>query len=243
MRRLILFDIDGTLLITGGAAKRAFIRAVRDTYGTIGRLETFPFDGKTDPQIIRIVMHEAGVPEETIEAKLRACLSLYVKYNEEELPKATKAVLYPGVRDVLELLSKDKRVTLGVLTGNVEEGAKQKLAMFDLARYFAFGVYASDSADRVELARLALLRAEEVTGHRFQPKETYIIGDTEFDIACAHAIGANAVAVATGNYGVERLRSYGPELVFRDYSDPQGVYELIMGFRQTADRAGVREKA
>ena len=243
MRRLILFDIDGTLLITGGAAKRAFIRAVRDTYGTIGRLETFPFDGKTDPQIIRIVLKEAGVAEPVIEAKLRDCLSLYVKYNEEELPKATKAVLYPGVRDVLELLSKDERVTLGVLTGNVEQGAKQKLAMFDLARYFVFGAYGSDSADRVELARLGLQRAKEVTGQPFQPEETFIIGDTEFDIACAHAVGANAVAVATGNYGVERLRSYGPELVFRDYSDPRGFCELIMGFRQTADRTGVREKA
>jgi phosphoglycolate phosphatase-like HAD superfamily hydrolase len=243
VRRLILFDIDGTLLITGGAAKRAFIRAVRDTYGTIGRLETFPFDGKTDPQIIRIVLKEAGVAEPGIEAKLRDCLSLYVKYNEEELPKATKAVLYPGVRDVLELLSKDERVTLGVLTGNVEQGAKQKLAMFDLARYFVFGAYGSDSADRVELARLGLQRAKEVTGQPFQPEETFIIGDTEFDIACAHAVGANAVAVATGNYGVERLRSYGPELVFRDYSDPRGFCELIMGFRQTADRTGVREKA
>lgn len=229
MRRLILFDIDGTLLITGGAAKRAFVRAVRDTYGVVGRLESFPFDGKTDPQIIRIVLKEAGVSESVIEAKLRDCLKLYVSYNEEELPKATKAVLYPGVRDVLELLSKDKRVTLGVLTGNVEEGAKQKLAMFDLARYFAFGVYASDSADRVELARLGLQRAKEVTGHRFQPKETYIIGDTEFDIACAHAIGAHAVAVATGNYGVDRLRSYGPELVFRDYSDPRGFCEALTG--------------
>ena len=229
MRRLILFDIDGTLLITGGAAKRAFIRAVRDTYGVVGRLESFPFDGKTDPQIIRIVLKEAGVAEPVIEAKLRDCLNLYVKYNEEELPKATKAVLYPGVRDVLELLSKDERITLGVLTGNVEEGAKQKLAMFDLARYFVFGVYASDSADRVELARLALERAEEVTGNRFEPRETYIIGDTEFDISCARAIGARAVAVATGNSGVERLGSFGPDLLFRDYSDPPGFCEALTG--------------
>ena len=238
MRRLILFDIDGTLLITGGAAKKAFVRAVKDTYGVVGRLESFPFDGKTDPQIIRIVLKEAGVSESVIEANLRDCLNLYVKYNEEELPRATKAVLYPGVRDVLELLSKDERVTLGVLTGNVEEGAKQKLAMFDLQGYFAFGAYGSDSADRGELARLGLQRAKEVTGQPFQPGETFIIGDTEFDIACAHAIGAHAVAVATGNYGVDRLRSYGPELVFRDYSDPQGVYDRIMGFPQPADRAG-----
>jgi phosphoglycolate phosphatase len=229
MRRLILFDIDGTLLVTGGAAKKAFVRAVQDTYGTIGRLESFPFDGKTDPQIIRIVLKEAGVSESVIEEKLWDCLRLYVKYNEVELPKATKAVLYPGVRDVLDLLSKDERVTLGVLTGNVEQGAKQKLAMFDLARYFAFGVYASDSADRVELARLALKRAEEVTGHRFQPQETYIIGDTEFDISCSRAIGAQAVAVATGNSGVERLGSFGPDLLFRDYSDPRGFCAALTG--------------
>lgn len=229
MRRLILFDIDGTLLITGGAAKKAFVRAVQDTYGVVGRLETFPFDGKTDPQIIRIVLKEAGVAESVIEAKLRDCLNLYVKYNEEELPRATKAVLYPGVRDVLELLSKDERITLGVLTGNVEQGAKQKLAMFDLARYFVFGVYASDSADREELARLALQRAAEVTGHRFEPQETYIIGDTEFDISCARAIGARAVAVATGNSGVERLGSFGPDLLFRDYSHPGRFYEALTG--------------
>ncbi len=240
IRRLVLFDVDGTLLITGGAAKKAFIRAVQDTYGTVGRLEAFPFDGKTDPQIIRSVMREAGVPEPEIEGKLRDCLQLYVKHNEEELPKATKAVLYPGVRDILELLSKDERVTLGVLTGNVEEGAKQKLAMFDLKGYFAFGAYGSDSADRVELARLALRRAEEVTGHRFEPEETFIIGDTEFDIACAHAIGANAVAVATGNYGMDRLRAYGPELAFQDYSDPREVYRQIMGFRQP-EAAGARK--
>ncbi len=229
MRCLILFDIDGTLLITGGAAKRAFIRAVRDTYGVVGRLESFPFDGKTDPQIIRIVLKEAGVAEPVIEAKLRDCLKLYVSYNKEELPRATKAVLYPGVRDVLELLSQDERVTLGVLTGNVEEGAKQKLAMFDLNHYFVFGVYASDSADRVELARLALERAEEVTGHRFQPQETYIIGDTEYDISCSRAIGAHAVAVATGNSGVERLGTFSPDLLFRDYSDPRGFCAALTG--------------
>lgn len=229
MRRLILFDIDGTLLVTGGAAKRAFVRAVQDTYGVVGRLESFPFDGKTDPQIIRVVLKEAGVAGPVIEERLWECLRLYVHYNEEELPRATKAVLYPGVRDVLELLSKDERVTLGVLTGNVKEGAKQKLAMFDLARYFAFGVYASDSADRVELARLALQRAEEVTGHRFEPQETYIIGDTEYDISCSRAIGAHAVAVATGNSGVERLGSFGPDLLFRDYSDPRGFCEALTG--------------
>ena len=227
MRRLILFDIDGTLLITGGAAKKALVRAVKDTYGVVGRLESFPFDGKTDPQIIRIVLKEAGVSESVIEANLRDCLSLYVKYNEEELPRATKAVLYPGVRDVLELLSKDERVTLGVLTGNVEEGAKQKLAMFDLQGYFAFGAYGSDSADRGELARLGLQRAKEITGQPFQPGETFIIGDTEFDIACAHAVGAHAVAVATGNSGVERLSSFGPDLLFRDYSDPKGFCEAL----------------
>lgn len=238
MRKLVLFDIDGTLLITGGAAKRAFIQAVRKTFGTIGKMETFPFDGKTDPQIIRIVLREAGVPENSVEEKLQDCLKLYVKYNEEELPRATKAVLYPGVRDVLDLLSKDPRVTLGVLTGNVEAGAKQKLAMFDLNKYFAFGVYGSDSSDRVTLARLALQRAREVTGQSFEPGETFIIGDTEFDITCAHAIGANAVAVATGNYGVERLRSFGPDLVLRDYSDPQAVYQEIMDFQPASVKAG-----
>jgi len=193
----------------------------------VGRLESFPFDGKTDPQIIRIVLKEAGVSESVIEANLRDCLNLYVKYNKEELPRATKAVLYPGVRDVLELLSKDERVTLGVLTGNVEEGAKQKLAMFDLQGYFAFGAYGSDSADRGELARLGLQRAKEITGQPFQPGETFIIGDTEFDIACAHAVGAHAVAVATGNSGVERLSSFGPDLLFRDYSDPKGFCEAL----------------
>jgi phosphoglycolate phosphatase len=238
LRKLVLFDIDGTLLITGGAAKRAFIRAVRETYGTVGKLETFPFDGKTDPQIIRIVMREEGVPENMIEEKLWGCLRLYVQYNEEELPRATKAVLYPGVRDVLELLSKDPRVTLGVLTGNVEQAAKQKLAMFDLNSYFAFGVYGSDSSDRVALARLALQRAREATGQGFEPGETFIIGDTEFDIACAHAVGANAVAVATGNYGIEKLRTYGPELVLRDYSDPRAVYREIMDYEPASVNGG-----
>lgn len=238
MRKLVLFDIDGTLLITGGAAKKAFIRAVAETYGTVGRLETFPFDGKTDPQIIRLVMREAGVPEDVVEKRLQACLALYVRYNEEELPRATKAVLYPGVKDVLDLLSKDKRVTLGVLTGNVEQGANQKLAMFGLAPYFAFGVFGSDSPDRVELARLVLRRAREVTGLGFEPTETFIIGDTEFDIACAHAVGANAVGVATGNYGLERLTSHGPELVFRDYSNPQAVYQGIMDYEPAPLKGG-----
>jgi phosphoglycolate phosphatase len=238
LRKLVLFDIDGTLLITGGAAKRAFVRAVRETYGTVGRLETFPFDGKTDPQIIRIVMREAGVPEEVVEAKLQACLNRYVKYNEEELPRATKAVLYPGVKDVLDLLSGDKRVTLGVLTGNVEGGAQQKLAMFGLAHYFAFGVYGSDSPDRGELARLALRKADELTGKGFEPRETFIIGDTEFDIACAHAVGANAVAVATGNYGLERLKALGPELAFRDYSDPRAVFQAIMDYELASLKGG-----
>jgi len=230
--RLILFDIDGTLLWTNGAGRRAIHRALLDETGTAGPIEGYRFDGKTDPQIVRELLTLAGHPECDSEDRITAVCRRYVELLTAELAKPTQATrLYPGIADLLAALEPheaDGRALVGLLTGNVQQGAALKLrsAGLDPAR-FAVGAFGSDSHARADLPAVAAKRAAERTGRRFTGADLVIVGDTPDDVACARPMQARTVAVATGFFDTTALRAAGATHVFQTLSDTRAVLEAL----------------
>jgi len=230
--RLILFDIDGTLLWTNGAGRRAIHRALLDETGTAGPIEGYRFDGKTDPQIVRELLTLAGHPECDSEDRIAAVCRRYVELLTAELAKPTQATrLYPGITDLLAALEPyeaDGRALVGLLTGNVQHGAALKLrsAGVDPAR-FAVGAFGSDSHARADLPAVAAERAAERTGRWFTGADLVIVGDTPDDVACAQPMGARTVAVATGFFDTTALRAAGATHVFQTLSDTRAVLEAL----------------
>jgi len=226
--RLILFDIDGTLLWTDGAGRRAIHRALLDETGTAGPIEGYRFDGKTDPQIVRELLSLAGHRDAESETRVTAVCRRYVELLTAELAKPTQATkVFPGVLELLAALEEHEaggRALVGLLTGNVESGAALKLrsAGLDPAR-FAVGAFGSDSHRRSDLPAIAAERAARRTGRRFTGADLVIVGDTPDDIACGRSMGARAVAVATGFYDVAALRAAGAAQVFEHLGDTRAV--------------------
>lgn len=230
--RLILFDIDGTLLWTDGAGRRAIHRALLDEMGTAGPIEGYRFDGKTDPQIVRELLTLAGHPACDSEERITTVCRRYVELLTAELAKPTQATkLYPGILDLLTALEPHEaagRALVGLLTGNVQHGAALKLrsAGLDPAR-FAVGAFGSDSHRRAELPAVAAQRAAERTGRRFAGNDIVVVGDTPDDVACARPIGARTVAVATGFYDTFALRAAGATHVFENLGDTDAVLRAL----------------
>ena len=233
MERLVLFDIDCTLINGHGVGKRAVLGALRDVYGLEGELGDYSFHGRTDPVIVRdLVTHwsaDSGLELHpgAFDGQLAACLARYVELLRRELAQTQVEVL-PGVRELVPALAADPRAVLGLLTGNVEEGARLKLSGTGLLPHFQVAAYGSDSAVRPELPAVAVQRAEALTGRRFQGKEIVIVGDTPADIACGAHLGVTAIAVATGRYTATQLAEHGPDEVFEDLSDWRSVYRAIL---------------
>jgi phosphoglycolate phosphatase-like HAD superfamily hydrolase len=225
--RLILFDIDGTLLRDGIAAKIAFARALRDTYQTSGPIEGFRFAGMTDPECVTEIMRLAGVEERTILARREECLRRYVELLALEIREHQDAHLYPGVRELLERLNKLDHVLVGLLTGNVLRGAQLKLRRWNLEPYFRFGAYGDDHENRSVLAQIALEKARAISGRAYSGAETTVIGDTPKDIICARAIGARAVAVATGSISREALAACDPDALLDSFADNEAALRAI----------------
>ncbi len=228
-RRLVLFDIDGTLLTAAGAGRTAVARAMEEVYGPVGSLADHPFGGKTDPQIAFEVLGPLGWAATVIEARLPAMFEKYLAYLAEELPRSPRARLMPGIGPLLDALAMEPRATLALLTGNLERGAAIKLAHFGLGGRFQFGAFGSDHGDRHELPAIAVARAEAASGHRHFGKEIVIIGDTEHDVACGRTLGVRSIAVATGPFGVDELAAHGPDHVFADLADTDAVLRAILG--------------
>jgi phosphoglycolate phosphatase-like HAD superfamily hydrolase len=228
-RRLVLFDIDGTLLTAAGAGRTAFQKGLEETYGPVGSLATHAFAGKTDPQIAYEVLGELGWQPEDVTPRLPALFERYLGHLAAELPRSERARTMPGVGPLLDALRHEAGVTLGLLTGNLERGAMIKLGHFGIADRFALGAYGSDHGHRPELPAIAVARAEAAVGHRHAGKEIVIIGDTEFDIGCGRALGVRSIAVATGPFGVDHLAEHDPDHVFADLSDTEAVLRAILG--------------
>lgn len=226
--RLVLFDIDGTLLTATQVSKLALVDALGEVYGLRGPLPDYDFSGKTDPQIAKDVMLLSGMPEAAVLQELPRCLEVYRGHLLGRLqPPDVRAK--PGVHALVEALSADSRVRLALLTGNLEPCARAKLQPLDLNRYFPFGAYSSDSADRYELPAVAVARAREVTGHEFKGKRIVIVGDSIHDVRCGQALGVRAVAVATGPTSSATLRDERPDALLPDFSDTHAALQAILG--------------
>ena len=227
MRKLVLFDIDGTLVLTGGAGLRAMNRAIEQVLGHNDGLDGIPLAGRTDWSILVDAVTKVGQQMDT--ALLGTLRERYVANLAIEIQhpgKGIKAVM-PGIRALLDELESREDVFVGLLTGNFEEGAKIKLGHFDLWRYFTCGAYGGDAADRNALVPFAIERARQCGLPEIAPANVLVVGDTPHDVACAHAAGAVPVAVATGHHTVEQLRNSGAEIVFQDLRDTRAFLELL----------------
>ena len=255
MDRLALFDIDCTLIDAHGAGGRAVLQAIDDVYGVHGELGEYSFHGRTDPGIVRdlavlwgaaeaqqavgrldgettpravaTLATRLGASRDVIDARLEACLERYIELLRGEIARGRMELL-PGVRELITALAADQRVLVGLLTGNVEAGARLKLAPTGLAPLFKVGAYGSDSGWRPDLPAVALRRAEKLTGRRFAGKQIAVIGDTPADIACGVELGVKTIAVATGRHSIEQLAEHAPDYVFADMGDWRAVYEAIL---------------
>jgi phosphoglycolate phosphatase len=228
MHRLVLFDIDGTLLHSHGAGRRAMEAAVLETFGTKGS-PAYRYDGKTDKQIVRDLMREEGFSDAIINARMPDVLDTYVEGLQREIASPhTRVEAIAGVMPLLDALVHRSHCIVGLLTGNLEPGAQHKLtaAGIDFGR-FALGAYGSDHEIRAELPAIAQQRAREVLGLAIEGSAMVIVGDTPSDIACGRPIGARAIAVATGHYSVASLSEHEPDALFNDLGDTEAVLRAI----------------
>jgi len=216
--RLILFDIDGTLLDCGPQVRQILGATLEEVYGRTGSVDWFDFAGRTDPGIVLDVLKDAGLDEQDILARISEVKAKYAVSLEERLD-AGRMRLLPGVSEHLEALAQRDDVVLGLVTGNWEPGARTKLSRFDLNRFFDFGAFGCDAVNRCDLPPLAMERAERITGRRFRPEEALIVGDTLHDINCARANGIPVLAVATGRTTAETLREGGADRVVADLTE------------------------
>ena len=229
-RKLVLFDIDGTLLLSAGAGRRAILAALSEYIPEVAAVQAIRFDGKTDPQIVLELLLAAGAPGPHDAAKIATLLERYVTHLEQDLAvRGHHSRLMPGIPELLDELEADPGVVLGLLTGNVIAGARLKLraAGLDPAR-FVVGAYGSDHARRGELPPIAVKRAETYFGRIPTGGEVVIIGDTPADVSCGVCIGARSVAVATGGFSVAELEAAGAHAVFADFSDLLRAREAIL---------------
>ena len=229
MKKLVLFDIDGTLLWTDGAGRRAIHAALRAELGLVGPFDGVRFDGKTDPQIVRELLvaarHDAAVSEARVEAICRR----YVGLLERELAAGARALrVFPGVLELLDLLTDRGDVLIGLLTGNVMAGAMLKLRAAGIApERFRVGAYGSDAPDRRALPPIAVRRAAPLMGRSPEREEVVIIGDTPSDMSCGQHLGVRAIGVATGSYTSDELTAAGGYAAFDTFADPTPVLEAI----------------
>lgn len=224
-KKLVLFDIDGTLLTSGGAGERALRRGFRERFGIDDDLATVEIAGRTDSGIARRMLAAHELPETP--ENLTAFFDGYLHFLAQELPATKGGGLLPGIVALLEALKPRQDIVLALLTGNLERGAKLKLTHYGVWHYFEFGAYADDHHDRDQLGHFARSRAQEKYGIEFAPEDTFVLGDTPHDISCARAIGAKAVAIATGKFTRAELGVLAPDFLFDDLSAVPKVLEVF----------------
>ncbi len=227
--KLILFDIDGTLLSTDGAGRQSLETVLTDVFGSTGD-PNYRYDGKTDRQIIREQMRFAGFDDAAIDARLDDILATYLTHLGTLLERdPSMAKLYDGVLPLLDAVEASDNVTMGLLTGNVRGGAQHKLRAvgIDFDR-FVINAFGCDHEHRPELPRVAQQRANQALGLDLPGDRVVIIGDTPADMQCGRAIGARAVGVATGRFSVDELSEHAPHAVFADLTDTERVLEVLL---------------
>jgi phosphoglycolate phosphatase-like HAD superfamily hydrolase len=230
MRRLVLFDIDGTLLTADGAGKRALHEALVEVFGTTGPIDDYSFAGRTDPQIVHALMGAAGLERADVDDGLPGLWDHYIANLRREM-EHTEVEALPGIPELMRRVEEARgEVLMGLLTGNIEEGARIKVDAAGLAwERFRVGAFGSDHADRPELPAVAVRRARERTGVEYAGKEIVILGDTPFDITCGAHLGVRTIAVATGRHTAEDLASHAPDHLFPDLRDTDAAWAAIAG--------------
>lgn len=223
-KKLLLFDIDGTLLTSGGAGERALRLGFRDRFGIDEDLDSVQIAGRTDSFIARQILLKHQLP--LTPENLAAFFDGYLTHLADLLPQ-TPGRLLPGIVPLLDVLTLRDDLVLALLTGNLARGAELKLTHFGVWQYFEFGAYADDHHDRNQLGPVARARAVEKHGIEFAPENIFVLGDTPHDIACARAIGAKAFAIATGGYTRAQLAECAPDFLFDDLGDAQRVIEVF----------------
>jgi len=221
--RLILFDIDGTLIDSGGAGVRSLDLALKDLFSIDNGFHGISMAGKTDTQIIKEGIMKHGLSGNgTIDAVIKA----YLNYLRREINNDRKHVK-PGIYEVLEELKPLQDLGLGLLTGNIEQGARIKLEPFRLNEYFPAGAFGSDDEDRNNLLPIAVKRFEELFQQKIEADNCIIVGDTPRDVECAHIYGAMCIGVATGPYSYEDLIEAGADYVVHDLSDQKTLLHFL----------------
>ena len=222
--RLLLFDIDGTLIDSGGAGLGSLKDALQSLFGIADDLHGIELAGKTDKAIVHQILRKHGL--EVSEENVRKFLDLYVGGLAQELRQRAGTVL-PGVAELLQRLNERPQNVLALLTGNIERGAKLKLEHYGLWHFFGFGAFADDHHERDELGPFAKQRAQEKYAIDFATDAVDVIGDTPHDIACGRAIGARTIAVATGNFSRAQLATHHPDVIVDDFSDAKAVIAAL----------------
>jgi len=224
-RKLILWDIDGTLIVSHGAGLRAMERAFHRRFGHSSDLSKIEWAGRTDTWITGEVLRFHGLPD-TAENR-HAYLEAYLELLPAELATGPQGQVLPGILELLDTLHARDDLAQGLLTGNLRRGAEFKLTHYKVWHYFEFGAFADDSPRRNDLGPHALRRARERHGADFVPERTIIIGDTPHDIECGKVIGARTIAVATGTHSLAALAAHAPDALFADFSQPAAFLRFI----------------
>jgi len=222
--RVLLFDIDGTLVSTGGAGVYALRQALTDRFGVNDDLRNIEIAGMTDSGIVANILKKHKIPG--TQENITAFLEMYVDLLELELPRR-QGTLLPGVLPLLEKLKSRPHLVLGLLTGNLRRGAQLKLEHYGVWQFFEFGAFADDHHDRNELGAFARARAREKHGREFAAARIDVIGDTPRDIACGKAFGARTIGVATGSWPREKLAEHEPDFVFDDLRNNENVISTL----------------
>jgi len=231
--KLLLFDIDGTLIRSNGAGRATLVATLEDMFGTAGPIDNYPMNGKTDPRIITDLLTAVGIPQAQVEEKLPAVYHLMAHKAAVIFP-TKKMNACAGVPELLSALQQQEGVMLGLLTGNAAITAPLKLLYAGLdAAVFSIGAYGSDHFDRNQLPAIAMRRATELTGYPFTGMDTVIIGDTPADILCARAGQATAVAVASGWHSAATLAQYNPDHLFENLTNTAEVLRILTAQKET----------
>ena len=223
-KRLLLFDIDGTLINSAGAGVQALISTLAERFEIQDDLSDIEIAGVTDSGIVVSILNKHKIP--ATPENITAFLDSYVHYLSLELPRR-KGTLLPGVLELLEKLKSRKHLVLALLTGNVSRGAQLKLEHYGVWHFFEFGAFADDHQDRNQLGPFARARAKEKHGREFSAAEIDVIGDTPRDIACGKALGARTIAVATGTWSRDKLAKHEPDFLIDDLSDVDRLIDRL----------------